>query len=116
MTGPCIVILSSGSVFVESIARRLRQQMQAGDFRTINSQQGDTLEQIIAAQPALVIADAADSRLEQVCPLNSLLAALPKLTVIRLDPQQDRLQIVTSEHRPSRGMSGLIGIIHSAIG
>jgi hypothetical protein len=115
VAGTCIVILSSGSIFVESIANRLRQQMQTSDFRIINSRQADTLEQVVAAQPALVIAEAADSRLEQVCPLNSLLAALPKLTILRLDPYQDRMQVVTSEHRPSRVLSGLISTIQSAV-
>lgn len=116
MPVPCIVILSSGSVFVESIAGHLRQQLQASDFRTISSRQADALAQIVAAQPALVIADAADSWLEQVCPLISLLAAFPKLTVIRLDPQQVGMQVVTSEQRASGGMSGLVRTIQAVIG
>jgi hypothetical protein len=116
LSAASIVILSSGSVFVESIASRLRQQLAASKFQTIDSRQADALQQVIAAQPALVIAEAADNRLEQVCPLNSLLAALPKLTVIRLDAQQERMQVVTSEHRPSSGMNGLIAVIQSAVG
>jgi hypothetical protein len=116
VSGPCIVILSSGSVFAESIASRLRQQLAASNLHTINSRQADTLQQVIAAQPVLVIAEKADNRLEQVCPLNSLLAAFPKLTVIRLDAQQERMQVVTSEHRSSSGMSGLMTAIQSAVG
>jgi hypothetical protein len=115
VSGTCIVILSSGSVFVEGIASSLRQQMQASDLRTIDSGRADTLAQVVSAQPALVIADAADSRLEQVCPLNGLLAAFPALTVIRLDLQQERMQVITSEYRLSGGMSGLVGTIQSVV-
>ena len=116
MSAASIVILSSGSVFVESIASRLRQQLMASKLQTIDSRHADALQQVIVAQPALVIAEAADNQLEQVCPLNSLLAAFPKLTVIRLDAQHERMQVVSSEHRSSSGMSGLIAIIQSAIG
>jgi hypothetical protein len=116
VSGSCIVILSSGSVFVESIASRLRQQMPARKLQTIDSRQADTLLRVITAQPELVIAEASDSRLEQVCPLNSLLAAFPKLTVLLLDMQQERMQVVTSEYRPSSGMSGLVAAIQSAVG
>lgn len=116
MSGTSVIILSSGSVFVEGIASRLRQQLKASNVQTIDSRQADTLEQVVAAQPAIVISEATDIKLEQACPLNSLLAALPKLTVIRLDPQQEHMQVVTSEHRPSGGMSGLIKTIQSVRG
>jgi len=115
VSGTCIIILSSGSVFVESVARSLRRQMQTSDFRTINSRRADTLAQVVAAQPALVIADAADRWVEQVCSLSDLLAAFPQLTVIRLDPLQERMQVITSEHRPSQGVNGLVRIIQSVV-
>jgi hypothetical protein len=108
------VILSSGSVFVEGIASRLRQQLKSNTVCTVDSRQADALEQVVAAQPAIIIAEATDTYMEQVCPLNSLLAALPQLTVIRLDLQQEQMQVVTSEQRPSGGMSGLIQTIRSA--
>jgi hypothetical protein len=102
-------------MFVEGIASGLRRQLPASELRTINSRGADTLAQVVAARPALVITDAADDRLEQVCPLSGLLAAFPKLTVIRLDPQQERMQVITSEYRLSGEISGLIRTIQSVI-
>lgn len=110
-----IVILSNGSVFVEGIASRLRQFMRASDLRTIDSRQPDPLGQLVATRPALVIAEATDSRLEQICPLDSLLAALPKVTVIRLDSKENRMQVVTSVHRRTGGTGGLIRTIQAAL-
>jgi hypothetical protein len=116
VSGTRVVILSSGSVFVESIASRLRQQLKANNVQTIDSRQADVLERVVAAQPAIVIAETTDVKLEQPCAMSGLLAALPKLTVIRLDPQQEHMQVVTSEQRPAGGMSGLIRAIQSARG
>jgi hypothetical protein len=103
-------------VFVEGIASRLRQHMRASDLCTIDSRQADALGQLVATRPALVIAEGDDSRLEQVCPLNSLLAALPKVTVIRLDAKENRMQVVTSVHRRTGGTGGLIRTIQAALG
>lgn len=116
MSGTSVVILSSGTVFVEGIASRLRQQFKAGNVQTIDSRQANVLQQVVAAQPAIVIAEATDLHMDQACPLDNLLAAFPKLTVVRLDPQHEQMQVVTSEQRPSGGMSGLIQTIRSARG
>lgn len=114
MSATNVVILSSGSVFVESIASRLRQQLKASAVHTVDSRQANALEQVVAAHPTIVIAETTNLRLEEASPLNRLLTALPNLTVIRLDSQEEHMHIVTSEQRPSGGMNGLIRTIQSA--
>ncbi|MBI4771438.1 MAG: response regulator transcription factor [Chloroflexi bacterium] len=105
-----VVILSSRSLFVEGIASRLKQQM-ALELLTVDSRQDDALAQVIAARPTAVILDATDPDVTRHCPLSKLLSAMPSLKVIRLDPQQEQVQVVSSEQRPVGEVRDLIEVI-----
>ena len=109
-----VVICSSRSLFGEGIASRLRQHLGAHELQIVDARQTDALARVIAARPSAVILDATDEEVARRCPLSDLLSALPSLTVIRLDPQQKQVQVVTSEQRAANEASDLIDILNSA--
>jgi DNA-binding NarL/FixJ family response regulator len=106
-----VAILSGHSLFTEGVASRLRQHSEEIDLHTIDARQSSALSDMIALQPSTIILDATDPEVEQLCPLNRVLEALPSLKVIRLDPQQDHIQVVTSEQRIAADISELISLI-----
>lgn len=113
MAGPRVIILSSRSLFVEGVATRLRQHLAEQDVQTVDARQPDVLSLVIAAQPSVVILDATDAEAAQVCAVGDLLKALPSLKIIRLDPQQKQIQVVTSEQRvvdEVRDLTDVIGL------
>ena len=113
MAGPRVVILSSRSLFVEGVASRLKQHLPEENVQVVDARQSDALEQVVAAQPTSVILDATDADVTKNCPLSKLLNALPLLKVIRLDPQQNKIQVVISEQRSVDQVSDLIEVIQS---
>lgn len=94
-----VVIVSSQSLFAEGVANRLQQYLKESMFKVVNPQQPDALAEIIVARPSIVILDLADPETSQICSLSSLLSSLPELKILRLDPQHDKVQVVTSEQR-----------------
>jgi DNA-binding NarL/FixJ family response regulator len=113
VTRPRVVILSGRSLFTEGIASRLRQDEARVEVVTVDSRQPNALAGVIAAQPTAVIFDATDPESTQHCSLDTLLEALPGLKVLRLDPQQQQVQVVTSEQRKASEVSDLIAVIES---
>jgi hypothetical protein len=113
LTPPRIVVLSGRTLFAEGIAASLQRNLEAPEFRTMNTQQPEMIDHLVAYQPAVVILDAADEELRHRCPLDSLLGAMPALTILRLDPQHESLQVVTSRQRPIRSLSEVVRVITS---
>ena len=114
MAGPCVVILSTRSLFVEGVASRLKQHLPEEAVIVVDARQINALEQVVIAQPTSVILDATEAEATRNCPLSKMLNALPLLKIIRLDPQQDKIQVVTSEQRSVEQVSGLIEVIQSS--
>ncbi len=114
MAQPRVVILSSRSLFAEGVAARLRRSLAQDELLTIDARQDDALGQVVAARPVAVVLDATDPDVTRHCPLGALLTALPSLKIIRLDPEQDQIQVVTSEQREAGHMQDLIEVIQSA--
>jgi DNA-binding NarL/FixJ family response regulator len=113
MPGSRVVILSTHSLFVEGVARRLREHLSEAQLQTIDARQANALDLVAAAQPGTIIMDATDAEAAQMCPLSKLLNALPLVTIIRLDPQQENVQVVTSQQRPAVQVSDLVDVIKS---
>lgn len=111
VAGPRVVILSSRSLFGEGVATRLRQHLAESDVQTVDARQPDVLSRVIAVQPTVVILDATDVEAAQACSVGDLLKALPSLKLIRLDPQQKQVQVVTSEQRVVDEVRDLIDVI-----
>ncbi len=108
-----IVVLSSRTLFAEGIVANLRQNLAAHELRTLDANLPDVMEQLAAHQPGIVILDAADEGVNDRCLLNGLVSDLPGLTLIRLDPHQGRLQLVTSQQRAIARISDLVAVINS---
>jgi len=66
------------------------------DFRFVDPQQADYIEQIKEIRPSAVIIDSADTDCTQCCLLCDLLMALANVTIIRIEVQHKDIQIVTS--------------------
>jgi DNA-binding NarL/FixJ family response regulator len=108
-----VVILSSHLLFAEGIASRLHQHLQQITHKIVDPRQPDAMAQIIAARPSIVILDVTDAEVNQFCSLSQLLLSLPGGKVIRLDPQQERIQVVTSEQHPAIEVRDLIEVIEA---
>lgn len=110
-----VVILSGHSLFAEGVASRLRQHLHELELEVVDPRQPDAIARITAARPSTVILDANDSEVIEACPLGRLLRALPALKVIRLDSQQQEIQVVTSELRSVSEVRDLIKVIESPV-
>jgi hypothetical protein len=108
-----VVVLSGQTLFAEGIAASLRRNMENQAFRTLDTQEPEVIEHLVASRPSVVIMDATDEAIRRHCPLDSLLDALPALTVLRVDPQRGLLHVVTSRQRSVRSMSEIVGVIHA---
>jgi DNA-binding NarL/FixJ family response regulator len=111
MTFPRVVILSDQSLFTEGIASRLRDHMDQLEMVVIDPRGTDVIEQMALFQPSSVIMDASDSEVTNLCPLNDILMAVPEVKVLRLDPQQDQIQVVTSEQKVAGKVQDLVDVI-----
>lgn len=110
-----VAILSSQSIFAEGVAASLRQRLDDQSLLIVDARQANPLQQVLAARPRSVVLDATDAVIAQYCPLDRLLDALPSLTVIRIDPQHDRIQVVTSTQHRADQMSDLLDVITGAV-
>jgi len=106
-----VAVLSTRSLFAEGIASQLRRHLDTIDLRSVDCQQRDAMAQIAAFQPAVVIVDASDPDIDARCPLSDLLQTFPSLKVIRVDPQDQQVQVLTSERRTAGTVDDLVGLI-----
>lgn len=112
---PRVAILSSQSIFAEGVVAHLRQQLDEQSLLVVDARQANPLQRVLAAQPNSIILDATDAIVAKDCPLEQLLDALPSLTIIRLNPQQDRMQVVTSHQHRADQMSDLMNVISGTV-
>ena len=109
-----VVILSGHSLFAEGVASRLKKHLDRLDLQVVDINEEDVLSKVVSLKPATVILDAMDSERNNPLPLSKLLKALPGVTVIRLDPQQTQVQVVTSEERMLGEVKDLIEVIEES--
>ena len=106
-----VVILSGQSLFTEGIASRLRQLSEKVEVTIVDPEGDDAMAEIDALQPAVVILDATDKKPLRVCPLSALLWASWTPKILRLDSQQEYVQIVTSEQHSADAVRDLLRYI-----
>ncbi len=106
-----VVVLTAHSMFTEGIATRLGQYLDQIEVQVVDSRDSDCLVSIREAQPAVIVLEANDENVERFCPLDEILAAAPEVRVIRLDPDLDRIHVVTSELRTVAGPTDLISML-----
>lgn len=113
MTRPTVVVLSSHTLFADGVSSRLQLRDEALNLIVIDARSRDAMDQIIAAGPDAVIVDASDKEANLNCPINELLAAIPVLKIIRLDPEQAGFQVVTSAQHIASEVDDLLEVIKS---
>jgi len=106
-----IVILSGRSLLADGVASQLRQADLDLDFHVVNPRQPGAIDQIVSVNPSVVIMDGTDRELAEFCPLGQLVDSLPTVRIIWLNPQQEHVQLVTSELRVATQVSDLIDLI-----
>lgn len=106
-----VVILTGRTLFAEGVAARLRQHEDRLDLHVVDG--GDEMAQshVLDARPGTLILDATDPDVQRRISLTEVLQALPGLRVIRLDPEHNLVQVVTSEQRPASDIGALIDVI-----
>ena len=107
-----IVVLSSYLLFAEGIVSRLRQYLRMADLEIVDPRQPDAIAQVVAAQPSVVILVDSDPGTSQFCSLRQLLHSLPERRIICLDPEQNQVQVVTSEQCPAVKVRDLVEMIN----
>ncbi len=93
-TTPSIVILSSGDLFADGIASRLRQYDKEVRLSIVNPQDSDYLVQIEATDPVAVILNAKEADPKNQCLLCGLLNTFPNLDILRLTMEPDMVQVI----------------------
>jgi len=114
MSKPSVVVLSSHTLFAEGVTSRLQARAESLSLTVVDARSSNSLEQIIALEPHAVIVDASDREASSNCPINQLLASLPALKIIRLDPEQAGFQVVTSAQHIAREVEDLLDVITGA--
>lgn len=111
MTKPAVVVLSSHTLFAEGVSSRLQARAETLDLSIVDARNSTALEKIITLRPQAVIVDASDPETSLNCPINQLLASLPALKIIRLDPGQSGFQVVTSAQHIAHEIDDLLEVI-----
>ena len=113
---PCkVVILSGYSLLAEGTASLLRNESPALEIHVIDPHEPETHSRIRDLQPSAVIWDSSDHSLREVCQVDALLKTTPHLRIIQLDPERDRVQIVTGEERLATCAADLLKAICAEI-
>ncbi len=106
-----VVILSSGSLFSEGVASRLREHIGRVQVTLMDPRLPDLSTRLSSLRPIAVILDAADPWVVEKCPLNRLLGVIPGTRIIELDSQAQQVRVVTSEHYPAKDVNDLVEVI-----
>jgi hypothetical protein len=108
-----IVILSGRSLFAEGLAARLSRSPGGHELLSVDARQDDALERVIGLRPEAVLLDSSDEIVMRHRPLMHLLAALPELRIVRVDPQTNQVQIVSSQQHAAGRVDDLLALIDS---
>lgn len=111
MAIPNVVVLSSRSLYAEGVLSRLQQYAAQVQLHVVDARHADAMDQIASLSPSAIILDATDAEVARHCPLERLLYEMPELKVIRLNPEQQGFQVVTSQQHPAQEVQDLLDII-----
>ena len=106
-----MVVISTGTLFAEGVTRRLQLKEETLTLRIVDTRSEDPMGQILAINPDAVIVDASDSEANLICPINQLLAKIPELKIIRLDPELSGFQVVKSARHTASEVDDLVEAI-----
>jgi hypothetical protein len=106
-----VVILSTGSLFSEGVASRLREHIGRVQVTLLDPRLSDLPAILVNLHPVAVILDAADPWVLEKCPLDRLLGVIPGARIVELDSQAQQVRVVTSENYPARDVNDLVDVI-----
>jgi len=106
-----VVVLTAHSMFTEGIATRLGQYLDRIDLKVVDSRDPACLKHIREAHPSVIVLETNDENVDRHCPLSEILADAPEVKVIRLDPDLDRIHVVTSELRIVHAPTDFISLV-----
>ena len=106
-----VVIFSNHQLLAEGVVSRLHEYLPRLEVTIIDSQQPDSLAHIVAIEPSVLILDVTDTEAVRLCSLSKLLLLLPTVKILRLDPQQDEIQVVTMQKHPAHNVHDLVALI-----
>jgi DNA-binding NarL/FixJ family response regulator len=109
-----VVILSGRSLFTEGLASRLREHTEQFIVQHVDSRYDDALDRVIASRPSTIILDTTDEDSNRRL-MGAMVDALPSVKIIRVDPQQPYVQVVTSEQRQAADVRHLIALIAETV-
>ena len=109
-----VIVLSGHSLFAEGTASSLRRSTESLQITVLDPREPQVLERIAELAPSIVILDTRDATLVETCSVTDLLDVLPDLRIIRLDPENEQIQIVIGEHRKAASIDELIELIGAA--
>jgi hypothetical protein len=106
-----IAIVSGQSLYAEGLASKLSNHLDKVDLQLIDANTQDVLEILRTSMPSVVILDDSDPDIDNLCPIANMLIHLPGLTVVRLDPREMRVNVVTSQERSIQRIDDLVNFI-----
>lgn len=106
-----VVILSGHSLFTEGVAARLRQHADAFEVHVVEAEADAALDRVVAARPGAVILEAGDTGAARSFSLSQLFQALPEVRIVRLDPERNQMQLLTSEQVLAAEFTDLISVL-----
>jgi hypothetical protein len=106
-----VVVISGRSLFAEGMASSLCRSADSLQIEVLDPREPQVLDRIAELAPATVILDTRDTTLAENSIVTALLDVLPDLRIIRLDPKNDRIQIVIAKHRKAANIDELIELI-----
>lgn len=109
-----VVILSSGNLFADGVANRLRQYDNGLIFYKINPQDFDYLNQIEKFNPVTVILNATEKDPHDHCLLCDLLTTFPNLDIFRLSEEPETVQFIRNRECYMEKVQDLVELIRQS--
>ena len=111
-----VLVLMGNSLFAKGVFNRMRQYLNESELRIVDSYLPDALQQVIEAHPSVLILDDGDPEVLKNFSLDLVMASVPDLKLIRLDPRSPHIQVIDWEKQLISDTHDLIRIIGQANG
>jgi hypothetical protein len=108
---PKIVILSSGNLFAEGVANRLREYAQELHIDIINPVEVEYSSRLEAIGPSVVILNASETDIHNRCLMCDLIANFPNKKIVRLTEDQGMVQVIRNSQYSMESVHDLVEMI-----
>jgi hypothetical protein len=115
MTQKRIVMIAGQSLLVQGMASRLPNKAEGFDLQVLNPEDEDWKGQLIQAKPNVVVMDALDPHIRDICPLTDIIWDLPGVTIMLLNSEFSEIQVINSNRIPISDSQALLDQILTPI-